>query len=290
MSPYVPAAGAALLFGLSTAVQHRAARQVPLGDAGPIRLTLLLLRNPVWVLARVADLGAVLLQAVALHTGALVAVQGVVACGIVAALVASAVLERRMPRRAEVLGAVLVVAGAVMVGRFTRAAGDDDLPSALRWVVLASILAGVAVAAALVRASPLRARVAHPSVVLGAAAGSCFALGSGFLKVGSLGVGDGLLHPAGVIGVAGFVAMAAIGNVFAQRSFQHGALAQGLPALVGAEPVAAFVVGMVLFHERVRRSGAGAIGAVGLVVIVLGVRWLGREGARGAPGVSTGAR
>lgn len=290
MSPYVPAAGAALLFGLSTAVQHRAARQVPLGDAGPIRLTLLLLRNPVWVLARLADVGAVVLQAVALHTGALVAVQGVVACGIVAALVTSAVLERRMPRRVEVVGAVLVVAGAVMVGRFTRPSGGDALPSWVRWVVLAAIVAAVALVVEVVRRSAWRERLAHPSAVLGAAAGSCFAMGSGFLKIGSLGVGEGLLDPAGLIGVVGFVAMAAIGNVFAQRSFQHGALAQGLPALVGAEPIAAFVVGMVLFHERVRRSGAGVVGAIGLAVIVLGVRWLGREGARGVPGVSSGPR
>lgn len=278
MNPYIPAAGAAVLFGLSTAVQHRAARQVPLHDVGPVRLTLRLLRNPVWVVARVADLGAVFLQAVALRSGALVAVQGVVACGIVAALISSAVLEHRAPRRGEVLGAGLVVAGAIMVGRLTHATGSDGVPSVARWVALGSVVAGVLVVCAALRAGPLRTRGPHPSIVLGASAGSCFAMGSGFLKVASLGLDGGSVHPAGVLGVVGFVVMAGVGNVFAQRCFQRGALSQGLPALVGAEPTAAFVIGMVLFHERVRRSPSGVLGLVGLVVIALGVRWLGRQG------------
>jgi hypothetical protein len=121
-----------------------------------LRLTLRLLRSPVWLVARAADLGAVFLQAVALHTGALVAVQGVVACGIVAALVASAVLERRAPSRVEVLGSVTVVVGAILVGRLTTADESGDLPGLLRWAVLAAVVAGVGLLAASWRWSAAR--------------------------------------------------------------------------------------------------------------------------------------
>lgn len=279
MGPYVPAAGAALLFGLSTAVQHRVASGVPIAGVGALRLTLRLVRNPVWLLARAADLMAVALQALALRSGALVAVQSIVSCGIVAAMLTGAVLERRAPRRGEVIGAVLVVLGAVLVGQLTEAADTDISPPVERWIVLAGIVATATVLAAAWR-STARAPLPHPSVVLGAAAGTCLAVGAGLLKLGSLGVDGGGARSAVVVGVGGFVIMTVVGNVFAQRSYQRGALAQGLPALVAAEPVAAFVVGTVLFREHLNGPAPTAAGSVGLGVLIGGVWLLGRTSVR----------
>lgn len=279
MGPYVPAAGAALLFGLSTAVQHRVARGVPVAGVGALRLTLRLLRNPVWLVARAADLIAVALQGLALRSGALVEVQSIVSCGIVAAMIMGAVLERRAPRRGEVIGSVLVVLGAVLVGQLTEASGTEAHPHLVRWVVLAGIVVTVTVGAAVWR-SAARTPLPHPSAVLGAAAGSCLAVGAGFLKVGSLGVEGGAVRASAVVGIAGFVALTLVGNVFAQRGFQRGALAQGLPALVAAEPVVAFVVGTVLFGEHLHGPAPTAAGLIGLGVLIGGVRLLGRTSAR----------
>ena len=96
------------------------------------------------------------------------------------------------------------------------------------------------------------------------------------MKITSLGVGDGVVRVGTVVGVAGFVTTAAVGTVLAQRSFHLGELAQGLPALVAAEPVAALVIGTVLFHERVARSGRGIAGLAGLAILAFGVWALGR--------------
>lgn len=276
MSPYLPAAGAALLFGLATAMQHRAARSVPVAGVGAVRLTLRLLRNRLWLAGRVADLSAVLLQAVALHSGALVEVQGIVACGVVAALVASAALDRRMPRGVELLGSLVVVVGAVLVGNVTHANHTSGLPPGARWVAFAAVVVAAAGALVLLGRGRIGRALFHPSAVLGAGAGACFAAGSAFLKITSLGVGDGVVRVGTVVGVAGFVTTAAVGNVLAQRSFHLGELAQGLPALVAAEPVAALVIGTALFHERVARSGRGIAGLAGLAILAFGVWALGR--------------
>ena len=276
MNAYLPAIGAAVLFGIATAMQHRAAHAVPIQGIGTVRLILHLLRNRMWLVGRVADTVAVVLQAVALRSGSLVAVQSIVACGMVAALACSAALGRRIPRRTEVLGSLIVVLGAVLVGRVARANESGQFPRAWRWVVLAALAAAVVATVRVLGTSARSRSFPHPSAVLGAGAGACFAAASAFLKLGSLGVGHGVLRPATLVGVAGFAIAGFVGNVLAQRSFHLGAIAVGLPALVAAEPITALVLGAVLFHERVARNGNGVAGLAGLVVLVVGVWLLGR--------------
>ena len=107
MSTYLLAVGAAILFGVASALQHRAARAVPIAGTGPIRLMLGLLRDRLWLIGRTADTGAVVLQALALRLASLVVIQSIVACGVIAAIGASSALDKRMPRRNEVVGSAI---------------------------------------------------------------------------------------------------------------------------------------------------------------------------------------
>src|SRR5689334_22073062 len=77
MSKYFLAIGAAICFGIASALQHRAARSVPVAGISPIRLLLRLFRNRLWVIGRAADTAAVVLQALALRLGSLVAIQSI---------------------------------------------------------------------------------------------------------------------------------------------------------------------------------------------------------------------
>jgi drug/metabolite transporter (DMT)-like permease len=272
LNKYLLASAAALLFGVATAIEHRAAHSVPFDDVGPIRLFLRLLRKPRWLASRLLDTAAVVLQALALRSGSLVVVQCIVACGIVAAIGTSAAMDRRWPHRREWLGSTAVVAGVILVSGITNARHGHPRPSTTQWIQLGAV---VAVIAAFVHFALRTQRPTwlsrRPSLILGAAAGACFALGSGFLKLGSLDLRHSAHRPTAIIALAAFLALGFIGNVAAQRSFQIGAISDGLPALVAAEPIAALIAGMILFHERIAMSPRGAVGVAGLIVVIIGV-------------------
>lgn len=190
MNKYFLASATALLFGVATAIQHRAAHAVTYNDAGPTKLFLRLLRNPRWLVGRVLDT-AVILQGIALRSGSLVVVQCIVAYGIVAAIGTSAATDTRWPRRRELVGSIVVVAGVVQVTGITSGRRHSHLsPFGAQWIQLGAVVA----------------------------------LGT-------------------------FVVLGVVGNVAPQRSFQIGEISRALPAHVAAEPIAALVAGMVLFHD-----------------------------------------
>jgi drug/metabolite transporter (DMT)-like permease len=272
MNKYLLASAAAVLFGVATAIQHRAAHSVPIDDVGPIRLFLRLLRKPRWLAGRVLDTAAVGLQALALRSGSLVVVQCIVACGIVAAIGTSAAMDRRWPHRREWFGSTAVVAGVILVSGITSARHDHQRPSTTQWIQLAAVVAVLAAFAHFALRSQRPSWLSRrPSLILGACAGVCFALGSGFLKIGSLDLRHSAHRPTAIVALGAFVILGVVGNVAAQRSFQIGAISDGLPALVAAEPIAALLAGMILFHERIAMDPRGAVGVAGLIVVIIGV-------------------
>jgi drug/metabolite transporter (DMT)-like permease len=289
VNPYAVSIGAAVLFGLGTALQHRSARAIPTSSVGPVRLLGRLMRDRTWLLGRVIDTAAVLGQAIALRTASLVAVQSIMACGVLVAVTASAALDRRFPARRTLVGSGIVVLGAVLISRLSLHRSGLDQPSFMRWLLvvaaLAATLAVVPVARVARRRRTRRDRaVIAPSVLFGAGAGACFALGSAFLRTSSITLRDHGAHFTTGLALAGFVAMGLVGNVLAQRGFQHGAIGLGISALTATEPVAAFVAGVVLFDERPANGVALLAGGVALALVVLGIVTIGRGEASTAFG------
>jgi drug/metabolite transporter (DMT)-like permease len=269
MIKYLLAVGAAILFGVASALQHRAARAVPVANVSPIRLMVGLLRNRLWLIGRTADTAAVVLQTLALRLVSLVAIQSIVASGVIAAIGVSTGLDRRRPRRNEVCGSAIVVLGVVMIGVITHSNSTAANASFARWAEAAVVLTLVLLCAGMTIRS--KKQFASSSLVLGAGAGACFATGSAFLKIGSLDLHHHGLGVDTIVALGGFAAVGIVGNVLAQRCFQLGEISIGLAALVATEPVAALVVGTILFHENVATSPRGLMGLAGLVVLAAGI-------------------
>lgn len=267
--PVLLAAVAAVLFAAGNNLQRHAAAKVPAIGYGPIRLIRRLLHSPRWLAGGVCAIGGLLCQARALTQGGVILVQAVIASTLVYSLLMESAVERRRPAAVQVAGAAVVVLGIVLLVGVGKPVSGGGLPSLWRaapaWVAIALIGGG-----ALLRAR-LRPKGRRTAIVLGAAAGTCFAVDAVFLR----GVAEAL-SPFDTITVAtnvvGFAAASAAGNLAIQRGFQLAPLRHVLPAMAATEPVAAFAAGWVVFGERLHPGPVGVAAVVGgLLLMVTGV-------------------
>src|SRR3954465_6918912 len=192
---------AAPLFAFTTNLHRGAASAVPMEDVGPVRLLLRLLRTPRWLLGSFCAMVALGLHTVSLRFGTVIVVQAVLSTGLVLALGLEAYRERRRPRPGEVGSWLLVVAGIVLVLSLAQPHGGRHMGNASHVV---SLLTAFAVAAVGLLVG--RTRLSRPvvAVVMGCAAGACFALDAVFLKgvagaAGQRTAWPALLDPGGVV-------------------------------------------------------------------------------------------
>jgi hypothetical protein len=262
------AAAAALLFAFANNLQRGAASVIPLEAGGPVRLVLRLLTRPRWLLGSTLALVALGLHAVALACGGVILVQAVLATGLIAAVVIEAARERTWLRGGELGGAVVLVAGVTLLLGWGRPGGGRPVDLTVQLVAAA----GLAVVAAIgLGASRLHHRVRLSAVVMGGTAGACFALDAMFLKGVANWTGDPDALPA-VISLAGFAVASVLGNLIVQRAFQRAPLRLVLPTVTAGDPIAAFVIGRVLLHERLEGgAGSGIAVVVGLTAMVVGI-------------------
>jgi drug/metabolite transporter (DMT)-like permease len=266
-APILGALGAALLFAFANNLQRGEASKVPREDGGPVRLLLRLLRTPRWLAGSAAAVLALLLQAWALRLGGVILVQAVIASTLVFSLVLESLLDRRLPTGGAIGGAALVVAGITLLVQLGRPGAGGEFETWGRAVASWAVVA-VAGGGALLLARR-RPRGRRTAVVLGAAAGICFAVDAVFLR-GLAGAFSPLLPVTLVINVAGFVMASVLGNLVIQRAFQMAPLRQVLPAMAAAEPLTAVLVGRFLFDERLQSGLVGTLavwGGLGLMIV-----------------------
>jgi drug/metabolite transporter (DMT)-like permease len=272
---------AAALFAVATNLHRGAASAVPMQEVGPVRLLLRLLRTPLWLLGSFAALVALGLHTAALRFGTVIVVQAVLSTGLVLALALEAYRERRRPHRGEVGAWLLVVTGIVLVLSLGRPQGGRHIGTV---AIVASLLTAVAVAAVGLLVG--RTRLPRPvvAIVMGGAAGACFALDAVFLKgvagsAGHLGTWPALLD------LAGFLVASVLGNLVVQRAYQQAPLRHVLPAVTAADPVAAAVIGVVILHEHLPAGPLAVVGLLaGLAAMVIGIVAATARVPGGAPG------
>jgi drug/metabolite transporter (DMT)-like permease len=285
-------AGAAS-FGLASAFQERAAKAVPREPSLHPRLLVRLLRKRLW-LAGMVTLGAGLTcQLVALAFGPVALVQPLgVTSALFGALFATAMARRRLDR-AVVLGAVACAGGlALVLGLARPTGGAHELDP--RGVLPLAVAFVLAILAALLGSTMWRgeARV----LALAVAAGICYGVTAGLLKIVATQVADGglgapfahwALYAACVTGPPGFL--------LSQNAFQQGRMvAPALAVITTVDPVVAVAVGVGWLGERVTTTPTALAGElVGAAAIVVGVVLLARQGERlrradGETGVLTG--
>jgi drug/metabolite transporter (DMT)-like permease len=254
------AAAAALVFAVANNLQRGAASVIPLEVGGPVRLVLRLLTRPRWLLGSVLGLAALGLHAVALARGGVILVQAVLATSLIAAVVIEAAQERTRLRGGELGGAAILVLGVVLLLGWGRPGGGRPVDLTVQVIAAAAlaVVAGIGLAA-----SRLHHRVRLSAVVMGGAAGACFATDATFLKGVANWTGNLDALPA-MISLAGFAVV--------QRAFQRAPLRLVLPTVTAGDPIAAFVIGRVLLHERLEGgAGSGIAVVVGLTAIVTGI-------------------
>jgi hypothetical protein len=253
------AALAALMFAVANNLQRGAASVVPMEVGGPVRLVLRLLRAPRWLLGSLLALGALGLHAVALGRGGVILVQAILAAGMIVALGIEAGQERRGMQRWEVVGSVLLVAGVTSMLGWGRPGGGRPVDVGVQVISVAvlAVVAGIGLTG-----SRLQGRTAASAILMGGAAGACFAVDAVFLK-GVANSADDLDALPALINLAGFGLASVLGNLIVQRAYQRAPLRLVLPAVTAADPLAAFLVGRWVLDERLQ-GGAGSSLAVGL--------------------------
>src|SRR4051795_6576826 len=179
----LPVAGAlvaAVLFAVANNVQRHVASAVPQVRVGPVGLLLRLLRNPRWLAGSGSAVLALLVQAWALSQGGVILVQAVIASTLVWSLALEAIFERRWPSPLQLAGAVLVAAGISVLVLIGKPGAGGEFHSLGRAAVV-WIVVGVVGGGALLT-SRRRPKGRRTAVVMGGAAGVCFALDAVFLR------------------------------------------------------------------------------------------------------------
>jgi hypothetical protein len=273
---------AGLFLGIGYVVQqHEAA-----GEAPELRLRLRLLldlaRRPMWlggIAIMVAGQG---FGAAALAAGRLTVVEPLLTTNVLFALPLAAAWWRRRLGRAEVTGALALVAGVTL---FVVAVKPGSVSPAATpwwgWAIAGTAIIGAALVTVLVgRQLPDR----QLATCLGVAAGALFGLQDA-LTQRTLGVPFGLASFADWPMWA-LVAVAVAGLVLAQSAYQAAPLAASLPAISATEPVTGILIGGLLLAQGLRlRALPLGLEVAGLVAMVAGVAIIARS-----PVVAAGPR
>jgi drug/metabolite transporter (DMT)-like permease len=274
---------AALSYGLSASVQHVAVGRTRQHELRGHRLLVHLCSRPGWLLGTGLALAAFALHAAALNLGSLAVVQPVVVCGVVLAVPVRAWMARRWPSGGELATVAVTAAGVAL---FLVAARPDPghLPGS-PWAAV-SLTGGGAAVAAVAAVSARRCRSSRRTgFLLGLASGVLFGLVAGLLKLTSAQVSAGSLltlvtsWPAWTVLVIG-----AAGVATTQHGYRATGMSASLCALNMTDVVVALVFGLVVFGEVPAHDvTALLLEAVAVLLVIVGLRRLGRPGAQDGP-------
>ncbi len=267
---------AAFFFGLSAALQQRAAQQHP--ERNALSLMRRLVRSRTWIMGQASDLCGFLSQAAALSLGSVGVVQPLITTELAFGVGISDVAARRRPHWSTIAGALAVCAGLAVFLSFRGALVDDELPDRGRLFFLAPFVVGGVLGAIAVtrRLPPLPS-----AILLGVAAGALFACSAVLIKLTSYdlfhrGVGATATDWPGYT----LAASTASGLLLEQLAFAAGPLAPGMTAMTITNPVVSYVFAVFAFHSPLPDSpGALSAFAAGGFLVAVGVTLVSRSAA-----------
>lgn len=271
------AAASAALFALGSSLQHRSAGSAPTESKRAMVASLV--RRPGWTIGALLCAAAFGLHALALSRGDLTVVQPIILSGIVFAVFARSAIDRRLPSRGELGWAGVTWAGLALFIGFLRPsaakAPQDDRALLLIGIGLV-IVAALGLIARRSAGIPLRR-----GVLLATAAGICFGLVAGLVKLTSTEAGSGIAAVLTAWSTWVLVGVGATAILLNQRAYQSTRLSVTAPVLNIAQLLVSLAFGLVVFGERLFSSvSTVAFEAVGLGVMVFGItRLTGRAAA-----------
>jgi drug/metabolite transporter (DMT)-like permease len=280
----VPAAiASAASFGLASAMQQRATKQVPTAAALDPRLFFGLIRQPTWVLGVGTVLVGLALQVVALAFGPLVLVQPLLVTGVLFGTVFSALLARRPLDRQILVGSIACAVGLAAFLSLARPADTGaelaDFGQLLPLIVaLIVIIAGCLVVAVGSRFSG----GAHVAA-LALATGVLYGVTAGLMKVLT-----GEIHSGGVFAVFFhpvlyvICVVGPVGFLLSQNTFQHGVLiAPALSIITIVDPLVGFAIGVLWLGEEITTTVPLLVGeTLSVLVVIAGIGLLSWRGTQ----------
>ncbi len=275
------ALASAALFALGSSLQHRSAGSAPTESKRAMVATLV--RRPGWTIGALLCAAAFGLHALALSRGDLTVVQPIILSGIVFAVFARSAIDRRLPSRGELGWAGVTWAGLALFIGFLRPSAPKTPVDDLALLLIGVGLVVVAVLGLIARRSA--GRPLRRGVLLATAAGTCFGLVAGLVKLTSTEASAGIAAVLTAWSTWVLVGVGATAILLNQRAYQSTRLSVTAPVLNIAQLLVSLAFGLVVFGERLFSSVSTlAFEAVGLAVMVFGItRLTGRAAAEPDP-------
>ncbi|ODT98950.1 MAG: hypothetical protein ABS81_26735 [Pseudonocardia sp. SCN 72-86] len=259
-------------FGLATAAQQRATKEVAVTPTLSPRLLVELFGRPMWLLGLVATIVALALQLVALAFGPIAVVQPLLVTGVAFAAGFSALMARRRPDVVILLGALCCAAGLsafLLLARPIPGGAHETLD------LSDGLPLGIALAALVVGCLVYAAVVSHPSRVLALAlaTGVLYGVTAGLMKVVTGQLQIGLAEPFSHMALYVVCVIGPLGFLLSQNTFQQGKLISPAVAVItSVDPVVAVLIGVGWLGEQLDTSPAKLAGeCIAALVVVAGI-------------------
>lgn len=268
---YLLAILAAGLLGTGFVLQQAVAEQAPTGDFLRARLVLDLLRHRRWLAGVATMVAGMLLSAWVIGHLILSVAEPLLTANLLFALLLAWPLSRQPLTKAEITGALILMAGVTVLS-LARTVNSPEVTVGAKayWPFAAGVLALIAGAfAALGR----RRRGDLRATLTGVSAGVTFGMQDALTRrMIQVLVQHGV--PALLVTWPGYtlIAVGVVGFWLMQSAFSAGPLHASLPAITAGEPVTGIALGIVVFGDRLHTSPALiALQAAGFVALVCGV-------------------
>ncbi|MBN9098555.1 MULTISPECIES: DMT family transporter [unclassified Pseudonocardia] len=267
-------------FGLASAAQQRATKEVEVAPTLSPRLLVELFARPMWLIGLVATILALLMQLVALAFGPITVVQPLLVTGVAFAAGFSALMARRRPDPLILIGALFCAAGLsafLLLARPVSVGADEHID------LVSGLPLAIALAALVAACLGYSAVVTHSSRVLALAlaTGVLYGVTAGLMKVvvGQLRLGIDepfqhvTLYVVCIVGPMGFL--------LSQNTFQQGRMISPAVAVItSVDPVIAVLIGVGWLGEQLDTSPAALAGeCAAAVVVIAGIAFITLRGS-----------
>lgn len=264
---------AALSISLGAVLQSRAARQLENPPKHPLALLLRLLRVPLWLLGAGFAALSGLFHVIALRDGSLLEVESLLVTSLLFALVFGVFLSKSPITGRDWFGACLTVFGLIFFLGFAEPADGDYVVPLLGWIIT-----GIVITAIVVGLLALLRKTTSPNpraALLGTIAALFLGTAAIMLKLITelLRNDESRVSLVAAIVVLGICELGAIATQ--QMAFRAGDLAPALGPFIGANPLFAGLIGIVVFEERFHTDPVNLIGGIfGIAMMVGGIFYL----------------
>jgi drug/metabolite transporter (DMT)-like permease len=269
---------AAVLLGIGFVLQQFSAEQEPESRFLHLRILTDLLRKPRWLLGIACMIAGYLLAAWSIDHLELTLVEPLLTTYLVWALVLAVPLSRQSVKVAEVVGAVILIAGVGLLSASRSITPIGlDFGSFSHWYA-AAIIAGIAFIAVMIghrRQGQVRA------TLTGLGAGLVFGIQDALTRQTLTGLqGNSWTVLFTTWSAYALVGAGIVGIWLMQNAFSAAPLHASLPAIAAGEPLAGIALGILVFGDGVQiKPGLLAIEAAGIALLIIGVIAVARSSA-----------